>query len=120
MNATYFITLLVGALIYWLPRYQRDFSGPGKLTFGEYLRYEWPAFIYCYLGGMILCGIYIYAGESILLILGRIWSKLEGLTLPAFNVILACAFGFAGKAFIDRLPRVVNYFGAKIKLPGAK
>ena len=45
MNATYLIALLVGALLYWLTRYQRNFAAPDRLTFGEYLRYEWPAFI---------------------------------------------------------------------------
>ena len=120
MNATYVIALLVGALLYWLTRYQRNFTAPDRLTFGEYLRYEWPAFIWGLIGAGIMYAVYAYAGEQVMLILGRVWSMFEGITVPAVNVLTAFLLGFGGKVFVDRLPRVANWFGTNIKLPGVK
>jgi len=120
MNVIYIIALLVGALLYWLTRYQRNFAEPGKLMFGEYLRYEWPAFIWGLTGGAALWVLYAYLGDQIVLVLGRIWSAVEGVELPPFNFLFAFMFGFVGKVFIDRVPRVVNWFGANVRLPGAK
>ena len=121
MNAASWIAMAVGALAYWLTRYDRDFAPSiHKLGFGEYLHYQWPALIYGAIGGVVLCGVYVYAGEQILLVLGRLWSTLEGLALPSFNVVFAFGFGFVGKSFVDRVPRIVNWFGAHVRLPGAK
>jgi hypothetical protein len=118
---SYAIALGAGAVVYWLTRWQRNFAETAhKLTFAEYLRFEWPALVWGAAGGVGLYALYVYAGEHAMTVLGRVLPVMEGVELPAFNVVFAFLFGFIGKAFADRLPRIVNWFGANVRLPGVK
>lgn len=117
---TTWIALFACATIYWLTRYQPERSLNSRAKFAEYAGAEWPGLITGFVGAAILYALYVYAAPQVLEVACKKWDMLCGVNLPAVNVVIAGLLGYCGKSFYDRLPRIMAWFGARVKLPGAK
>jgi len=114
------LALTIGVALYWLTRYQRELSSVKFLGFVEYALAEWRNLLWGALGAVLLYVLYVHAAPEVLKVAARKWAFLDGVVIPAINFPIAALLGFAGKNVADRLPRVVNWFGANIRLPWGK
>jgi hypothetical protein len=110
--------LFACALLYWLTRYRKDLATATTLKFVEYAAAEWGNFLWGCVGAALLMVLYVYVAPEVLKVACSKWAVLCGVVIPPVNLPIAGLFGFAGKSFFDRLPRILAWFGARVKLPG--
>jgi len=108
---------LVGAFAYYVTRYEKNYRGlyEKTLNFVEYLQWEWLALLKGVCGFVLLWALWSYAADPALLVLGRIFDALSGVTAPEMNPFIALVIGGLGKPIWDRIPRIVEYFKKKAK-----